>query len=99
MQNVKLNPGSTLALIALLTLAGCGGGDYDSAEAENPEAAPDASSEPAAVAMIEVGPEGAAMLALADAADGTSDHVVERCSGCSLGMEGKAEHALQAGTR
>ncbi len=35
----------------------------------------------------------AAVLAAADAADGTTDHVVARCAVCGLGMDGVAEHA------
>lgn len=37
-----------------------------------------------------------AILARADAADGTSDKVVSKCAGCSLVMNGKAEHDLKA---
>jgi hypothetical protein len=33
-------------------------------------------------------------LAAADKADGTVDHVVHKCAGCALGMDGKAEFAL-----
>jgi len=36
-----------------------------------------------------------AILAKADAADGTTDKVVSKCSGCSLVMNGKAEHDLK----
>jgi hypothetical protein len=36
----------------------------------------------------------AAKLAGADLADGTEDHIVGRCPGCSLMMEGSADHAL-----
>lgn len=37
-----------------------------------------------------------AILARADAADGTTDRVVTKCPGCSLVMNGKAEHDLKA---
>lgn len=35
----------------------------------------------------------AAVLAAADAHDGTTDHVVSECSGCSLGMAGDPAHS------
>jgi len=50
-----------------------------------------------ASAPVEVGPEVEAVLARADAVDGTEDHVVSRCPGCALAMEGKAEQAMQVG--
>lgn len=34
----------------------------------------------------------AAVLAKADAADGTSDHVVSNCAVCALDMEGSSDH-------
>lgn len=37
-----------------------------------------------------------AVLATADAADGTVDHVVSKCAGCRLGMDGRADHAVSA---
>lgn len=37
----------------------------------------------------------AAVLAKADAKDGTVDHTVAQCSGCSLAMEGNPLHALK----
>lgn len=39
----------------------------------------------------------AAVLARADAADGAVDHVVAKCPGCGLGMEGDAQHAAHVG--
>ena len=90
MLGMKAKPGVGLVLVTLLTLAGCGGGDYGRAEATVAAEPSDASGEPAALATIEVGPDGSAMLARADAADGTLDNVVSQCSGCSLAMEGKA---------
>lgn len=38
-----------------------------------------------------------AMLAKADLADGTEDHVVSKCLTCSLGMDGKSAHASTFG--
>ena len=37
----------------------------------------------------------APVLAAADAHDGTVDHVVSECTGCGLGMPGKAEHSVK----
>ena len=42
--------------------------------------------------------EGAkVILAKADLADGTADKVVSKCAGCSLRMDGSADHTLAAG--
>lgn len=38
-----------------------------------------------------------ARLAKADAVDGKTDKVVDKCAGCSLGMDGKAEKELVVG--
>jgi Fe-S oxidoreductase len=43
-------------------------------------------------------PAEEAILAQADAVDGTADKVVANCAGCQLQMAGKAEHALTAGS-
>lgn len=37
-----------------------------------------------------------ARLAKADAVDGKTDKVVTKCAGCALGMDGSADHALNA---
>ncbi|HZL83953.1 MAG TPA: hypothetical protein VFD07_01095 [Candidatus Krumholzibacteria bacterium] len=42
-------------------------------------------------------PAEEAILAQADAVDGSADKVVANCAGCQLGMPGKAEHAITAG--
>ncbi len=36
-------------------------------------------------------------LASADALDGTADHVVSKCAGCKLMMDGKEEHSIAVG--
>jgi YHS domain-containing protein len=36
-----------------------------------------------------------AILAKADAVDGTEDKVIAKCAGCSLNMDGSGDHALQ----
>ena len=59
--------------------------------AEEPRVAPADSSEAALDASTLAG------LAAADAKDGAADHVVSKCAGCSLMMDGKAEHSLSAG--
>lgn len=51
---------------------------------------------PAAPALrAEVGAAAQAVLAQADRFDGQADHVVSRCAGCALHMDGRAEHALE----
>ena len=95
-------PGSLFVLMtALVLLAGCGGGGYGDAGAEA-EAKPSAdvsadATADAQLAVLEISPEAAAVLAKADLADGTEDHVVEKCASCNLAMDGKAENALQVG--
>ena len=86
-----------LTLAALVLLAGCGGYADSAAEAEaEVEAEVDASAS-AELAVLEISPEAVAILAQADLADGEEDHVVEKCAGCNLGMDGKAENAFQVG--
>lgn len=46
---------------------------------------------------VEVGAAAQAVLAQADRFDGRADHVVTRCAGCALHMDGHAEHALEVG--
>ena len=69
-----------------------------------PADAPAADAAPAAAAATEG--EGAAPgldeatlagLASADAMDGTADHVVSKCAGCKLMMDGKEEHSVAVG--
>ena len=38
-----------------------------------------------------------AALASADAMDGTADHVVSKCAGCKLMMDGKQDHSVAVG--
>jgi hypothetical protein len=64
------------------------------------EAAPEAAA-PADTAPAESTPAldeaTLAGLAAADALDGAADHVVAKCAGCALRMDGKAEHSLAVG--
>ncbi len=69
-------------LLPLLFLAGC--------TADAPTEENNNSAKPATAAM-------AVKLDLADKVDGTEDKVVHKCAGCSLGMDGKKEMALQVG--
>lgn len=46
-------------------------------------------------AQTPIPPEILAKLAAADAKDGAVDKVVHRCAGCSLNMDGSAEHAIR----
>lgn len=76
---------------------------------EKSEPAPSAEKKESAAAEAPKAPEAApaakpaashdelhAILAKADAADGKEDHVVSKCAGCGLGMDGKAEFAATA---
>jgi hypothetical protein len=38
--------------------------------------------------------DATSVLARADKADGTADHVVAKCAGCALGMDGNPLHAV-----
>jgi len=77
-------------LLALVLGWGCGPGTGEPAtEEEIPE--------PAAEADDSARPDVEAQLALADASDGVVDHVVSRCPGCGLAMEGSQEQAVQWG--
>lgn len=57
------------------------------------EQAATAPSEPI-VLQLKLDDALSARLAAADAADGTADHVVEKCISCSLKMAGKAGHSV-----
>jgi hypothetical protein len=71
-----------LAFAAALVLAACGG------EGERAEPVEE-------VASASLGSDELKLkLASADALDGQTDQVVELCSGCRLGMSGKAEHPI-----
>jgi hypothetical protein len=83
-------------LAAAFGLTACGGGSTETArakKAETPAAAQQATAQPTARPAGELRYQ--AILAKADAADGTVDHVVASCASCSLGMDGHAEHAVQ----
>lgn len=69
-----------------LLLAACGGG--------TPATPTPPTTPPAPIVTT---PEIDARLAAADRKDGTEDKVVHRCAGCALGMDGKAEFAMQVG--
>ena len=68
--------------LPLLFLAGC--------TTDAPKEDDNSAVKPATAAMT-------AKLALADAVDGTTDKVVHKCAGCSLGMDGKKDMALTVG--
>lgn len=89
-------PGNLFVLMtALVLLVGCSGGGYGES-ASKPADKTEASTGQADVA-IEISPEAAAVLAMADLADGDEDHVVSKCASCNLAMDGKAENALKVG--
>ena len=52
-------------------------------------------AKPETPVVLEATAEIEALLAGADLADGTEDHVVSQCLGCGLVMEGSADHAAQ----
>ena len=76
-----------LAAAALMLLCACGGGAEKAAPAPAPS---DRSSGALSSDELKV------KLAAGDKVDGTEDHVISLCSGCRLGMSGKAEHAISA---
>lgn len=71
--------------------------------AEAPAAAAPAVEAPAAAPALTATAEGgapaldAACVDKADLADGTADKVAHKCAGCTLLMDGKAEHASTHG--
>lgn len=83
---------TTAALVLLAGCGGSGGGGETAYPADDADAS--AAVEPA---VLELSPEVVAILAQADLADGTEDHVVSKCASCNLKMEGHAENALQVG--
>jgi len=85
---------TTIALLTLL--GGCAGGDYGASrdEAAPDDAAPSGLETPA---VLDLTVEAQAVLAKADIADGAEDHVVAKCPGCNLAMEGSADHAAHVG--
>ena len=95
----KVLSGILVTTAALVLLAGCGGGETAySADDADASAAAEPAVEPAAEpAVLELSPEAVAILAQADLADGTEDHVVSKCASCNLKMEGSAENVLQVG--
>ena len=73
---------------ALLALTACG-------SQEQAQKAPAASTPAAESATAPLSSDELKLkLASADALDGAEDQVVTRCSGCRLGMNGKAEHPI-----
>lgn len=82
--------GSLFAVVCIVSFAAlglmaCGGGEGRSESAEAAET----------VEPIVIGPEAEGRLAMADAADGSEDHVVSKCVGCGLHMAGDPRHSLE----
>lgn len=91
---------SVAAAVALLT--GCGAGDDAGAAADHAAAAADQAAEAATSAehvavTVAATPAMTAVLVKADQADGAEDHIVAKCPGCALAMEGSADHAMEVG--
>jgi YHS domain-containing protein len=78
--------------VTVLAIAACG-------EREAPARTAATTVESATPSAAPANPTAAdlAVLAAADRADGTEDRAVRLCPGCSLAMEGSAEHALELG--
>lgn len=74
---------SILTASLLLAFAACGGSDTAVV------------TPPTKPAATPIGPEVLAVLAKADAKDGSVDHVVHKCAGCSLGMDGENTFPLK----
>ncbi len=81
---------SVLAIAFLmLAVAGCEGGNKE---------APAPSGDPEITAVApQPSAAGLAILAKADAVDGTTDKVVSMCIKCNLGMMGSADHVATLG--
>lgn len=90
---------SLLMLVAAFVFAGCGSNESGdtSADATHAEATHEESPAAETSAAVSLNDVELAILAHADQLDGTADHVVAKCASCKLHMDGKAEHALQAG--
>jgi len=78
-------------LLAAAVIVGCSGDGSSESAGKTSESteAPAAAKSPEAPVTVE------AKLAAADALDGKVDKIVVRCASCSLGMDGKAENALE----
>ena len=74
-----------------LIVFACGSSEPKSSVAAEPAAAPVSTQSPVSVAS---NPTATEALKTADAADGVEDGIAHKCAGCALGMDGKAEHAL-----
>lgn len=89
------NRASIIALSGVLAfglVAGC------EKSQDAPKPGPASSAEPSGAEAAEAAAPGGAgveaILAKADAYDGTTDKVVSKCAACGLGMGGSEEHAL-----
>lgn len=85
---------TALITASLVFFAACSG------EAQKPATPPAGNPTPAAIPSdldAAPTPEILAKLEKADATDGKTDKVVEKCAGCSLGMNGSAAHAVKFG--
>jgi len=78
-------------IVTSVLMAACGG------TASEPAAETPAAETPAATEGYVLTDAHEAVLAKADAHDGTEDHVVSECSVCGLGMQGDAAHAVTVG--
>ncbi len=86
----RLNWAASCVAFSVVTVAfiGC------RKEAAEPAPAP-AASTAASTAVDDQAVQ--AILAKADLVDGKADHVVSKCAGCQLGMDGHRDHGIKTG--
>ena len=88
-------------VLSAILVSACGAPSEQSPDSAPPPAAADVAEEPRVVpadsSAAALDASTLAGLAAADAKDGATDQVVSKCAGCSLMMDGKAEHSLSAG--
>jgi YHS domain-containing protein len=85
--------GGCVALAAVsILMVGCAG--QDAADAGAAAESPAAATEEA-VLDAETEAALATLLAKVDMIDGAEDHVISKCPGCGLQMDGSADHAIE----
>ena len=82
----RMNRAASCVALSLVVVAfaGCSKETAETSPAPAPLAAA-----PAADPAVE------AILAKADLVDGTADHIVSKCAGCNLGMDGDSAHGMK----
>ncbi len=85
-----------LAAVSIL-MVGCAGQEAQETgiTEESPAAGTEAVAEEAVVLDAETEAALATLLAKVDMIDGAEDHVVSKCPGCGLQMDGSADHVIE----